>query len=168
MEHGELSEHACMICHTGPQPEMLEKVRDKYTSLDQFKLRRSEDGIMFKEEDLPDSVVISILSEKYEPAVFPHQRVLNRLMKEIGSSRIAVHFHGHEDVVCQGCHHNSPRGIKPPLCESCHGEPFNEAYLLRPGLMGAYHQQCIGCHQAMKIKQPFDCTLCHAEKKLAE
>jgi hypothetical protein len=53
----------------------------------------------------------------------------------------------------------------PPLCESCHGEPFDEAELHTPGLFGAYHRQCIGCHQEMEIEpQAQDCEGCHAPK----
>ncbi|MCD6161529.1 MAG: cytochrome C [candidate division Zixibacteria bacterium] len=168
MEHGRQSEHACKICHTGPQPENLVRVKNRYTSLSQFKPKAKDVKLTFKDKDIPEDVTIAILSEKYEPAVFPHRRIINRLMSDINGSKIAEYFHGHEDVVCQGCHHHSPIGVKPPLCESCHGKPFNEADLFKPGLMGAYHQQCLGCHKAMKIEEPSGCNGCHANKKLAQ
>jgi hypothetical protein len=164
MPEKHVSDRVCRICHAGPKPEHLEKVRDQYTSLDQFKPPESEVKLTFDKEDLPEEVKISVLEDKYEPAVFPHQKVVDRLMKEIRNSKIATHFHGNEDALCQGCHHHSPIGVKPPLCESCHGEPFDEAYLHKPGLKGAYHQQCIGCHEIMKIKDPRDCEICHKEK----
>jgi len=159
-----VSERVCRICHAGPEPERLENVRGQFTSLDQFRLPAREMKLTFGREDLPEEVKISILENKYEPAVFPHQKVVDRLMKEISNSKIATHFHGSEDVLCQGCHHHSPVGVKPPLCESCHGAPFDESYLDRPGLMGAYHLQCIRCHEMMEIKDPTDCNVCHKNK----
>jgi len=164
MSEKHVSQRACLICHAGPEPEILEKVKDHYISLDQFKPPASEVKLTFDKEDLPEEVKISLLEDKYEPAVFPHHKVVERLMKEIKDNKIATHFHGNEDALCQGCHHHSPIGIKPPLCESCHGAPFDESYLGRPGLKGAYHQLCIGCHEIMKIKDPTDCNICHKEK----
>jgi len=164
MEQGKLSEHACTICHTGPEPSRLAAVGSRYRSLDDFKPAKSKTRLSFGRNDIPDTVYINVLSEKYEAAVMPHREIIDALMKHITESKVATHFHGHEDVVCQGCHHHSPVGQKPPLCESCHGEPFNEADLFKPGLYGAYHRQCLGCHQQMQITKPSDCVGCHAEK----
>ena len=165
MEQGRLSEHACTICHAGPLTEDLEKSRSKYTSLDQFRPKKSEFRLSFSDADIPDSVTIKILSDKYEPAVFPHGKIVRALMSRIENNKVATHFHGREDVVCQGCHHHSPIGKRPPLCESCHGQAFNEANLHAPGLYGAYHRQCIGCHEAMGLTKPEGCEGCHAPKK---
>ena len=162
MQHGELSERACTVCHAGPSPTQVQAVEGRYRSLDQFRPSVSESRLSFNDADIPDSVTIGLLSEKYEPVQFPHRQVINRLMEHIGDSRIATYFHGDEDVVCQGCHHHSPIGVTPPLCESCHGEPFNETELHKPGLLGAYHRQCLGCHQTMEIEEPQDCEGCHA------
>jgi len=167
MEQGRLSEHACNICHAGPPPDRLDAVRAKYKSLDDFRPKRSKTRLSFATSEIPDSVSIGILSKKYEPVVMPHRRHVDRLMQNIKGSKIATHFHGHEDIICQGCHHNSPVGIKPPLCESCHGIHFDESVLAVPRLKEAYHQQCLGCHQNMNIKEPSDCVGCHAEKKPA-
>jgi hypothetical protein len=168
MEQGRLSEHACTICHAGPSPADVLATEGDYTSLDPFRPSPEDSRLSFTDEDIPETVTIGILSEKYEPAVFPHRQVVNKLLEHIGQSKIATYFHGHENVVCQGCHHNSPAGTKPPLCESCHGQPFNEAELFKPGLYGAYHRQCLGCHQAMQIEKPSDCVGCHALKTVAE
>ena len=87
------------------------------------------------------------------------------LQEGIQASSLAVHFHGSPDQLCRGCHHNSPAGGVPPRCESCHGKPFNELNLFIPGLLGAYHQQCIGCHEEMEIPGSTGCTDCHEKKK---
>ena len=164
MRHGELSERACTVCHAGPSPNRVGAVENTYNSLDQFKPSARETRLSFNDSDIPDSVTIGILSEEYERVELPHQQIINKLMEHIEGSRIASYFHGHEDVVCQGCHHHTPLGVLPPLCESCHGEPFNEAELHKPGLLGAYHRQCLGCHQTMEIEEPQDCEGCHAPR----
>jgi len=168
MEQGKPSEHGCVTCHSGPPPRTIEAVEDRYTSLDQFRPISRNTRLSFAASDIPDSVTVGILSDKYEPVVFPHRQIVQRLMEYISDSRIATFFHGHEDVVCQGCHHHSPIGLEPPLCESCHGEPFNESEPFKPGLFGAYHRQCLGCHQSMHIDEPSTCEGCHAEKPVQE
>ena len=165
MEQGRLSEHACTICHSGPHPERLQSMRNRYHSLDQFRPKHSETKMTFSKNDIPEMVTIGKLSDKYMPAEFPHRRIVEALGNKISENKIAAYFHGHEDLVCQGCHHHSPVGEKPPLCENCHSEPFNEADLFKPGLFGAYHRQCLGCHQSMSIEEPSDCVGCHAERK---
>lgn len=164
MEQGRPSEHGCAACHAGPPPDRVSAVEDRYTSMAPFRPSPREQRLSFAIRDIPDSVTVGLLSEKYEPVVFPHRQIVDRLLEYIRDSRIASHFHGHEDVVCQGCHHHSPVGSIPPLCESCHGEPFNEAEPFKPGLYGAYHRQCLGCHQSMHLEKPAECEGCHAEK----
>lgn len=167
MERGRLSEHACDICHVGPSPENLEAERSLYTSLDQFRPRPSDMTLSLTVSEIPDSVVISVLSKEYEPAVMPHRKIVNKLREHIESNRMATRFHGHEDVVCQGCHHHGSVGEKPALCENCHGRPFDEKDTHKPGLYGAYHRQCLGCHQSMGLKDPSDCAGCHEKRKAA-
>ncbi|MBU0984171.1 MAG: cytochrome C [candidate division Zixibacteria bacterium] len=165
MQRGKLSEHACTICHTGPEPDRLTSVAERYTSLDQFRKPANDTRLSINRRDIPDTVIISLLSDTYEAVRMPHGRHIDSLMKRIGASKMATYFHGHDDVVCQGCHHHSPIGERPPMCESCHREPFNESDLMKPGLYGAYHRQCLGCHQSMQIEKPSACVDCHANKE---
>ncbi|RPJ12464.1 MAG: cytochrome C, partial [Desulfobacteraceae bacterium] len=120
----------------------------------------------FKAEDIPEKVSIKKFSNKYEAAEFPHRKILNTLVKNIKDNRLAGYFHIEDGTLCQGCHHNSPVAKKPPLCDSCHGKPFDPENPLKPGIMGAYHQQCMGCHKEMGIAKPVGCTECHKEKKI--
>ncbi len=165
MESGRLSEHACEICHAGPAPKDLEEMRDRYTSLDDFRPGPSETKLGFTVEEIPDTVVIGTLSREYEPAVMPHRKIVNALSRYIENSRIATHFHGGRDVVCQGCHHHGSIGERPALCANCHGRPFDVRNMYRPGLYAAYHQQCLGCHQLMAMEKPRECAGCHEKKK---
>ena len=84
---------------------------------------------------------------------------------------MAMRFHRNELTLCQGCHHNTPATLTPPKCAACHSDTREIVTRVagdgRPGLKGAYHGQCIGCHQKMGIKEPAatDCIRCHKERK---
>jgi hypothetical protein len=88
------------------------------------------------------------------------------MVDKIRPSKLAGYYHSEPGTLCQGCHHHSPPAEKPPACSSCHGETIEGADAFRPGLVGAYHQQCIGCHEKMGIEKPDarDCNACHVEK----
>jgi hypothetical protein len=165
MEQGRLSEEGCDLCHAGPVPERLAIEASRFRSMDAFRPRRSESRLSFSASDIPETVVIGELADEYEPVEMPHRAMVEALMQHIGESSMATYFHAHEDVVCQGCHHQSPLGETPPLCGSCHGTDPAEFDLFRPGLKGAYHQQCVGCHESMEIAEPSDCSGCHEEKE---
>lgn len=91
----------------------------------------------------PETLILSRLETRYEPVVFSHE----------------MHTILTED--CANCHHHSPPG-QTPSCAECHGAPFNPENLNLPGLKGAYHLQCMGCHKEMGA--PVGCTECHAKK----
>jgi hypothetical protein len=91
----------------------------------------------------PEILTLSRLEDKYEPVLFSHQ----------------MHTLVTED--CASCHHHSAAGQTPP-CNECHGAPFDPKNLNMPGLKGAYHLQCMGCHKEMDA--PVGCTECHAKK----
>ena len=167
MEQARLPEEGCELCHQGPLPQMLESQRSRYRSLDDFRPLPAEVALSFALDDIPETVEIGALSNEFEPAKMPHRKIVETLAQHISESRTATFFHGHEDVVCQGCHHQSPVGEKPPLCGSCHVAGSADLELMKPALQGAYHQQCLGCHQSMELQKPEDCSGCHAEKKEA-
>jgi hypothetical protein len=162
---GDLPERACNICHAGPEPESLDRLRSQFESMDDFRPLASAVGPGFASSEIPESVTIGVMSGEYEPAVMPHRKIVEALSARIKESRIATHFHGGEDVICQGCHHHSPIGAEPPLCEHCHTAEFDETNPLKPGLQAAFHLQCLGCHKAMQIEEPKDCVGCHREKQ---
>ncbi|NNL76461.1 MAG: cytochrome c3 family protein, partial [Desulfobacterales bacterium] len=115
---------------------------------------------------IPQEVTIDVIKDKYEGAKFPHRMILRKLEDRIKDSRMAGFFHGDNLTLCAGCHHNSPASTQPPKCASCHGKTIKAANDGRPGLMGAYHVQCITCHQKMNIEKPAatDCTSCHKKR----
>jgi hypothetical protein len=115
--------------------------------------------------DVPKKVVIKDLVDKYEAVEYPHGKVFDAMVKKLDGSKLARYFHYDENTLCLGCHHNTPAGDKPPKCGNCHGAPFNENNLHRPGIKASYHQQCMGCHQQMGITEYLSCTSCHKERK---
>jgi hypothetical protein len=103
---------------------------------------------------------------KYEPVKLPHRKIVQTMVANINSNKLVNYFHHEKGTVCQGCHHNSPAAKEPPKCVSCHGKPFNAKDPFKPGLMAAYHRQCMECHKAMGIQKPVatDCTACHQKR----
>jgi hypothetical protein len=121
----------------------------------------------YKDDDIPEKVVIKTLVDQYEAAELPHRKIVKALVKKTKDKKLATYFHRDKGTLCQGCHHGSPPAKKPPKCSRCHGRPFDDNNLLRPGLKGAYHIQCLGCHKEMELEKPKprDCKACHKEKK---
>jgi len=115
------------------------------------------------EKDIPENVTIDIMADLYEGATFPHRKIVQALSSRIQENELAIHFHGESKTMCTGCHHYSPPSLTPPKCASCHGISPVPEHDGRPGLKGAYHGQCIGCHQEMGIEKPAatDCISCH-------
>ncbi len=115
-------------------------------------------------DDFPETVVIDVLSSEYEASTMPHRKMAIRLDEAVRKSRLASVLHGDVETGCEGCHHRSERGERPPRCRACHGEAA-QARVDRPGLKVAYHRQCIGCHQRMGVEKQ-GCTDCHGEKEV--
>ena len=156
-------ESDCVKCHKGPAPE---KVLSEPVMFDK-PAGILVAGARFTDEDIPEKAIIKALTHTYEPVELPHRKIVRAIEQKIKNSTLAGSFHGQKETLCQGCHHNSPAGLKPPRCGSCHGMAFDEKDLFKPGLMAAYHGQCMGCHSQMKIEKPLntDCIGCHTEKK---
>lgn len=116
--------------------------------------------------EIPETVVIDSLVDKYQASRFPHRKIVLSLLKGMKDDKLAGYFHGQETLMCQGCHHRSPASTTPPGCGSCHAKPFDPATPDRPGLKAAYHGQCMSCHTAMKLEKPRNtaCVECHKKK----
>jgi predicted CXXCH cytochrome family protein len=97
-----------------------------------------------KPEKGPEVSILNALEKIYEPVTFSH-----------GTHTLLA-----DD--CATCHHHSEPG-QTLACNECHGAPFDPKNLNMPGLKGAYHLQCMGCHQEMD-SGPVGCTECHAKK----
>lgn len=130
----------CKNCHscekpTHENPCLLKCERPKEVS-----------GIPDSATHGPDVIFLDQLVGLYEPVYFPHK--LHADMEKMGEG-------------CAVCHHHNPPG-RILACRECHGGPSNPANLGQPGLKGAYHRQCLGCHREWSHKT--DCNVCHAKR----
>ncbi|GBC62326.1 hypothetical protein DENIS_3295 [Desulfonema ishimotonii] len=158
---------SCLKCHQKLTPEMeaaAEKTDDKALAR-MMAEQKTYTLETYEEKDIPEKVVISAMRDTYEAVELPHRKIVRKLQDNIRDNKMATFFHREKGTLCQGCHHNSPASAKPPKCASCHGRPFDEKQPNRPGLMGAYHQQCMTCHKEMKLEKPAGCLGCHKENK---
>ena len=155
----------CLVCHMELPEGIAEQTDEKQTARMLLKsrqpLRRT-----YPTADIPEVVEINNLSDQYDIVRMPHRRIVTKLMAGTADDDLAAYFHREPGTICQGCHHNSPVSPKPPKCASCHGKPFDAKDLMKPGLMGAYHIQCMDCHAAMGLERPVatNCTGCHRAK----
>ena len=157
---------ACLPCHMKsiPDKETLSNPdQEKALAAEMLQARTPLAGT-FAQEDIPEKVVIKNLSNQYEAVDFPHRKIVNALVGDVKDSKLASFFHTDQGTMCQGCHHNSPVSKKPPACANCHAAPLDPQNPLKPGIMGAYHLQCMGCHKAMGIEKLAECTDCHKKK----
>ena len=151
----------CAMCHTGKEPL---KMPAPFST--------SGLGLEKKKE-----VTVKALEKEYEPAKFPHLDIVNKLAKISNDSRLATYFHRNIQTLCEGCHHRSPMAAEaekntPPYCRNCHMIAYDKEDLNAVRLLTAYHNQCMGCHDAMKIKKGNStqfveggrCAACHKKK----
>jgi hypothetical protein len=161
------AEDTCQTCHMTPVLDPatpMDPEQEKALAARMLQSRRPVTGT-YPQEDIPEIVMIKNLSKEYEGVNLPHRRIVNALFKGIQEDKLAAYFHTQEGTLCQGCHHNSPVSKKPPYCGNCHGKPFDAENPMKPGILGAYHLQCMGCHQEMGMTKPVGCTDCHKKKQ---
>lgn len=158
---------SCEGCHMTPPQEggALTETMELVLAASALEAREAVTNT-YDEKAIPENAVIKGLSDQYQPATMPHRKIVQTLVNNITDDKLAKYFHADKGTICQGCHHNAPPTQKPVGCNSCHGKPFDSQKPFMPGLMGAYHQQCMGCHDQMGIQKPaaVDCTGCHKPK----
>jgi hypothetical protein len=156
---------ACHMADVNPLPENVQSTDEKMLAAMLLDTRKPLTDT-YAVPDIPENVEIKRLTDTYGAVKLPHRKIVQKLFDNIKDNKLVQYFHADEGTLCQGCHHNSPPAKKPPACSSCHGQPFDERDLLRPGLMAAYHRQCMECHKQMGIEKPVatDCAACHQKK----
>ncbi|MCC7292163.1 MAG: cytochrome c3 family protein [Phycisphaerales bacterium] len=95
----------------------------------------------------PDIVMLADLQDLYEPVPFDHK--VHAEMAEMSSG-------------CAACHHYTADSLRHPACRSCHSAAGSNDDHAMPGLRGAYHRQCLGCHRQWGDESA--CGACHAAK----
>lgn len=125
-------------------------------------------------QDPPKTVTIDRLSQLFAPVTFDH------LMHQDVASCARCHHHTTGDAAepqCAGCHQG--RKVATVACRDCHVvESFSAAalnekekdrsryHIDKPGLKGAYHRNCFGCHE--EVGGPLGCEDCHAKTAAGE
>jgi len=164
MEKGRKQESSfCFTCHMRPLQESTGVAEKPEVVAEMLLQSRKPITETYSDEDIPEYVIIGELLYEYAPVKLPHRKIIHALLRDIKDDKLAGYFHIEKGTICRGCHHNSPVAKKPPRCGSCHGKPFDEKTPSRPGLKAAYHQQCMGCHKVIGIKEPkpTECVKCH-------
>ncbi len=154
------SDASCTACHSLKQTKG--ETLPEGMALSKMMERRTQQKASSWRKNAPETVVIDDMAKEYKPAIFPHKKIVDALAKGVSNSAMASTFHGSEAALCKGCHHNAPATEKPAQCASCHTKERSITVDSRPDLMGAFHIQCMECHDTMKVELAGDCTACHA------
>jgi len=96
-------------------------------------------------EKAPETVKLDTKGEFYGPVEYSH-----------------LEHTDYADQGCVQCHHHQPPAEPFKKCGACHqSEPFQAPDKLNvPGIKGAFHRQCVGCHVEYG-SGPTECTECH-------
>ncbi len=128
-------------------------------------------------KNLPDVISLDSLVKLYDKVEFNHAKHIESLKDCAGCHH---HTTGNlvEDPNCVRCHQNSSEN-PVVACRGCHSaQPFSAESLKdkqadsklyhqdKPGLKGAYHLSCMGCHT--KMGGPTGCGDCHQMTKTGE
>ena len=124
---------------------------------------------------VPDVITLGSLAKLYDKVKFNHAGHI-AILKDCAE----CHHHTTgtilEDGNCVRCHRNSNE-TRTVACKGCHAtHPFTAQslsekdlktyHLDKPGLKGAYHQSCLGCHSRMGA--PTGCQDCHARTEAGD
>lgn len=153
-------EESCTACHSVKKTEGA-KLPEGAALVSMVAARGKMKPSVWR-KNAPEKVSIKVLAREYQPALFPHKKVVDALSKGVSKSGLAAAFHGSEQALCQGCHHNAPATEKPASCASCHSKERQAKSGAKPDLMAAFHMQCMECHNIMNVELKGDCNACHA------
>ncbi len=132
-------------------------------------------GLAMSADDAPESVEINVLANLYGPVNFDH--AAHTEMAKCSDCHHHTTGTGPTNPSCARCHDGTVEGDSVS-CYDCHAaEPFIPENLKRmedpeifhidkPGLKGAYHLNCIGCHQ--EVQGPTGCQDCHTMNEAGE
>jgi len=125
-------------------------------------------GLAMDAEDAPESVEIDSMSHLYGPVEFNH--ALHTEMAGCSDCHHHTTGTGPASPTCARCHDGAVEG-DTVSCSECHAsQPFITEnlekmenpeifHIDKPGLKGAFHLNCIGCHQ--EVDGPTGCQDCH-------
>ena len=165
------TEPSCGVCHTPRAENETDSqggAMDDKALAEKLLAGRPATAPPVATDQNPETVTINQLVDQYEAVNKPHRKIVLALAQGMADNTLAQRFHTDSTTLCRGCHHNAPGSLSPSPCAGCHSRTSDVLNLTRPGLMAAYHQQCIKCHAYMDIDKPASrqCTACHAQRTL--
>ena len=133
----------CSFCHacetpTKSNPCLIACPREKINIVN---LSPSQSPAIIKMDELKN------VQDLYEPVIFSHRA--HAEMSEMSGG-------------CEMCHHYNPPG-DVVSCIKCHEPVRQRTDISKPDLKGAYHRQCMDCHQEWDKK--VSCESCHELNK---
>ena len=131
----------CRVCHECPNPTAAEP------GLKHQQCPRHELSSTLKPGMGPDVAILDQLEDLYVPVRFDHKAHAGMVGMNNG---------------CETCHHFTPPNNAHPACRECHPASIQHEDLTQPGLKGAYHRQCMGCHA--EWDHDTKCEICHEKK----
>jgi len=134
---------SCAKCHVCKNPSALEPCLVDCPRV----FLGHKTGAALAPEAGPEEIMLNELENLYEPVKFNHK------------------IHAEMADMCRGCdacHHYTPSEAFHPPCKECHNPELAHEHIRQPGLKGAYHRQCMGCHREWSNET--QCEVCHAMK----
>lgn len=132
----------CKQCHVCAQPSKADPC------LKQAACPRHVESTKLKADEGPDVVILDDLEDLYVPVRFQHRAHARMVAMDGG---------------CETCHHYTPPNSDHPSCRECHAAGAHTESLKQTGLKGAYHRQCLGCHNEWDGETK--CANCHEKKQ---
>ncbi len=136
-----VKEVECQHCHQCDHPTLDDPC------LKSFSCPRNMFSATLAPDLGPDVVILDQLEDLYVPVRFNHRA--HATMTEMNAG-------------CPTCHHYTPPDLPHPECRECHPRSVLLEDITQPGLRGAYHRQCLGCH--VEWDNATECEICHAKK----
>ncbi len=135
----ETVQYHCGLCHACETPTKVDPC---------LKLCPREEivTVFHSHEEAPDEIKLDNrydTRELYSPVYFSHYN--HSEMSSIAGG-------------CEICHHYNPPGRIAP-CSACHEVNRLRTDISKPDLKGAFHQQCLGCHDKWSERKA--CSYCH-------
>ncbi len=132
-------------------------------------------GLAMSADDAPESVEIDSLAKLYGPVEFDH--AAHVAMAECSDCHHHTTGTGPAAPTCARCHEGKEEA-ESVSCYECHAaDPFSQEnlekmedpeifHIDKPGLKGAYHLNCLGCHK--ELDGPTGCQDCHTMTEAGE
>jgi len=137
--HGKTMDSNCSGCHECDKPTIDDPCLVRCPRQGAHRTETNGHG--------PNKVILDELVDLYVGVSFDHST----------HAKMAGMANG-----CESCHHYGEPGQPIQACSTCHPAEIAHEDIAQPGLKGAYHRQCLGCHQ--EWDRDTACEVCHEKR----